>query len=566
MADGYSGLGQNVSNLDPTIALKGPYASAPDNSGALGQVSGIADTMGKLNSLKLFNKTYAARIKAGQIISAAPTLEKGLEDLYKDPNVAPFAGELVNSIRQGMLAQTEQGGKVQEQAQSGLAGIIKALPGAVSDPSMTKGLITSQLATLSPQARALVAPAANDLLTSLTDGLPTDPQQAQALYKKRLAGIAAASGMSQDTFGLAAGKPSTEDIGGQKVFGLVSPTTGEFDQKNALNKTIAPQIVTMPGGVPMPVGGGGNDLGGGANPARATPLTPNTVPSAPNPNPAPIPPPNAVISAATGGVQMAGNGQPLELPPEATSPYVTKGIGGMKVLSPAQQQSAQDLQKEFATSGAHQFTQATNALGNLDYMVNALDQLNKAGGFQVPGAGGEFRNQIAKSANTVYQMANPDAKPEDLPFSPSTVASAENLMHETTRMGLNVVTTLLGNQREAAETIINTTKSVPGIDNTYLGAKLVASAIKSALQRTIDMRNFENAWQQKNQGNLNGAIEAFNQKYPADTYAEKVLGNFGLTPKGFASPEAVGEAYKSGLVTKDQMFSILKKQFPDKFK
>jgi hypothetical protein len=133
-------------------------------------------------------------------------------------------------------------------------------------------------------------------------------------------------------------------------------------------------------------------------------------------------------------------------------------------------------------------------------------------------------------------------------------------------MGLNVVTTLLGNQREAAETIINTTKSVPGIDNTYLGAKLVASAIKSALQRTIDMRNFENAWQQKNQGNLNGAIEAFNQKYPADTYAEKVLGNFGLTPKGFASPEAVGEAYKSGLVTKDQMFSILKKQFPDKFK
>jgi hypothetical protein len=65
------------------------------------------------------------------------------------------------------------------------------------------------------------------------------------------------------------------------------------------------------------------------------------------------------------------------------------------------------------------------------------------------------------------------------------------------------------------------------------------------------MRNFQNEWQTRNQGNLAGSAEAFNRLHPAQDYAKTVLAEMGLTAKGFASPEAKARAQALGYLAKD---------------
>jgi len=228
-------------------------------------------------------------------------------------------------------------------------------------------------------------------------------------------------------------------------------------------------------------------------------------------------------------------------------------------MSAAQQANAETLQKEFSDSGLRAFNNATATLGSLNYMTQDLDALAKAGGLLQPGTGAAWRTAVAKGINTMAEMAGL----KDV-FDPKAVSAIDAFNKETNRMGLTVLTTMLGNQREAAQTINNiTTKAVPGIDNTFMGGKLVIESLKATTQRAIDQRNWENAWQARNQGNLNGADEAFNAAHPAQDYANAVLARFGMTPKGFASPAALKAAVANGFMTPKQAAGIGREQFPD---
>jgi len=126
---------------------------------------------------------------------------------------------------------------------------------------------------------------------------------------------------------------------------------------------------------------------------------------------------------------------------------------------------------------------------------------------------------------------------------------------------------MLGTQREAAETIKNiTTKGTPSINNSYLGAKLIIESNRMAAQRLIDEHDFRNAWMAdpRNKGNLQGADVAFNNKFPASSYMNKVLEEFGLDGAGkFRSPEAILSAYSRGLLTPNQAKDLVRRQFPD---
>jgi hypothetical protein len=135
------------------------------------------------------------------------------------------------------------------------------------------------------------------------------------------------------------------------------------------------------------------------------------------------------------------------------------------------------------------------------------------------------------------------------------------MVKDTKRMGLMVVNQFLGGQREAASVIQGVTQSVPGIENTYMGAKLVAGSLQSVMQRVIDERNFQNQWQAKNQGDLNGSAEAFNTEHPPQDYAKSVLKPFGLTENGFKSKADIANAVKEGYLTKSQAYDIAKQQF-----
>ena len=254
----------------PALGIQGP------NANPLEVIGGAAKTIEGITSMQTARQQYAARQKAGQILATSPDLDTAIDQMYKDPTVGPFAGEIINLVRQGQLAQTQIQGEQQTQAMNGIAAVMKALPGAVADPKLLPGLVNSQLAGLSKVARDRAEPAVKAVLSSLLDGLPNDPKEATAMYRQRLAGLATSASVGSDVFGTAAGRPQQIDVGGKIVPGMVSPTTGAFTPAgDVLGKTLPPQILQGPYGeegaqTATPVGGAyGTGEGRGGAPTTA---------------------------------------------------------------------------------------------------------------------------------------------------------------------------------------------------------------------------------------------------------------------------------------------------------
>lgn len=255
-------------SLDPSI----PLASAGAKPGyGLSQMGDWAAVQTQMTQAQLARQGLAAKIKAGQILASSPDLETGLQGLFKDPTVAPYAGDIVNSIRSSMLAQTQQAGAQQTQALGAWDAVKKGLPALAADPSQaTWDSITKPvLAAASPTARASLNSTLGSLQESLLGDLPDDPAQRRSVFQARVAGLAAAS---PDVWSLMFGKPTQIDVGGQIQPGLVSPTTGRFTPAGGpLAKSLAPQVVHGQGpegqDITTVMGGSGgargNGLGGG---------------------------------------------------------------------------------------------------------------------------------------------------------------------------------------------------------------------------------------------------------------------------------------------------------------
>lgn len=559
--------------VDPTISLGVKVPEPAQGANPLATISNFAALQNTLNQNKLFQQTFAARKRAGEILSQSPDLEKGLEELYRDPITAPFAGETVNAVRQGQQTFADiqrlravTAGEQQKQATDGLkAAVGYGLPAIIENPSNSTwdSVMSAQLRTMSPFARAAVEPALASLKTSLLADLPDDPVAARKEVQKRAAALSLASGFTPESYAAVAGKPATQNLGNVIQPGLEAPGQPFTAGGPALPVGAPPRYENFPGGVPAAVPGipgnaPGNPLTGGPGPSGGNALGAESAAPA---GPAGGSTGSAGSPEAPGiPLGLAGNGELLILPANVTSPSVGKGAKGMQILSPAQQENAKELQTEFAGSGLRAYQNANNTLGSLESMSADLDTLAKGGGFLTPGTGAQFRADVAKSMNTLANMAGMKEV-----FDPDKLAAVDAFNKETNRMGLTVLTTMLGNQREAAQTINNiTTKAVPGIDNTYMGGKLVIEGLKAATQRAVDQRKWENAWQARNQGNLNGAAEAFNNAYPAESYAQSVLEKFGIGPKGFVSPQAIVDAVKAGYMTPAQGKTLGLKQFGGK--
>lgn len=519
------------------LGVTGPAAPAA-GSNPLSMVDSFADVAGKMNQLKLFNQTYAARQRAGQIMATAPDVATGLDLMQKDPQVAAFAPEIAATTAGTLNVLTQQRGQIQSQGNDAFTNVIKGLPAVLEDPSQWAALTQSTLALANPQIRPQLAQSLGYLQKALSDPMPDGSPATRADMEKRLAGWTIAGGAG-DAIPRILGAPAQVPTGGEIQTGTISPAQGGVNGQapgeftaggNPLKLTLPPQIPQGPSGPMAPVGG---QYGLGAGGDLHEPETP-------------------------GSSALAGDGKPL-LPPDGKfeSPSVGTGLGGLKVLSRAQQTAADDEIKDWGTTGLRAFNNANQTMALLTEMDHDYDTMARGGGFLVPGTAADIRGSLGKLVNTLSQATG--SAP---PFDPSKVASIEQFTKDTRRMGLTVLTTMLGNQREAAQTINNITEAVPGINNTYLGGKLLIGSIRAATQRAIDQRNFENAWQSKNQGNLTGAEEAFNAAHPAQDYANQVLGSFGMTEKGFASPDAVLKAVQQGYLTRAQASTILKSQFP----
>lgn len=154
----------------------------------------------------------------------------------------------------------------------------------------------------------------------------------------------------------------------------------------------------------------------------------------------------------------------------------------------------------------------------LQQMQDQLGQLGTSG-FMSPGTGGAERAAFAKHMNSLAKSyLGLDDK--SLPFDPNKVASAEDIMKGTTRLGFDLARQL--GSREAMMVVQQAVGAVPGIENTPRGAKLVFGSLNSAAQRQQDYYEYLQNWAQTHPNTM-GADVAFNKAYPVEHYATAAL-------------------------------------------
>jgi hypothetical protein len=272
----------DVDQTDPSLSLdawprggtQAPGSAASGGTNPLALVGQFADIQNKVNQNRMFQQTFAARQRAGQIIAASPDLESAFGSMTKDPLVAPFAGPIINEYRQGMLSQLQYQGEQQTQARSAFEGVLKALPAALADPSKLGPAIQTQLALMSPAARSKNAPAITSLISSLTDGLADDPAVARTQFNKNVVAQLVSAGVPVDAINRMTGTPTQVNTGNKLQFGLTGTAEqgAGFTAANSLATGLPPTLTTGPygeGGAQKPVivkdTGGGNALTSGGN-------------------------------------------------------------------------------------------------------------------------------------------------------------------------------------------------------------------------------------------------------------------------------------------------------------
>jgi len=476
------------------------------------------------NKLLEFQQGYEARQTAGRIIAGSKNLDEAQQALLSNPQVAAFGLPHIQNLRQLQLTNTQIAGEQQRQLITGADALPKMLIGAAGNPDSLPALVNMWAATQPESIRGQLAGPASALITSLmpqgTMGKPysawTEEQRNQ--YKKNQAALMTQAGVNPSTAQLAFGAPGTTTVQGVPV-----PTQTD----------LATGAQTIVGGQLRPGGSAAATPPGGLDPTR-----------------------------------LAGNGVPL-----ASALGVSPNLGTSSLTGQPIPNSA-ETQKKLADAHVEDgkiYGNSQTTLGSLRIMRDDLDTLARVNrgqdasktNFLTPGPAAELRLGLANVINTVNNMTG-----TKLTFDPQQIASGESFIKQTQIYGIQTLNTLLGAQREAAATIHNiTTKGTPSISNSYLGARIIIGANEAAAQRLIDEHDFRSAWMAdpRNAGNLQGADTAFNKAFPATSYMEKVLKEFGLNEHGhFSSPEAVRSAYHRGLLTQGQAEKVIQEQFPNR--
>lgn len=559
--------------VDPTISLHaGDQPTGVPVANPLGLISNLAQVTGQMNQNKLFTQSFAAKQKLGQIMASAPDIETGWQTALKDPTVAPFAGEALSQYRQAQMFGTQQAGMQQEQNLTGVGNLLKGTVAAGADPNARLANAKLWFSALSPAAQKTLAEPFQNFLSSINDNLSSDPATAQKQVAQKVLAMATSVGISPAQAQTTFGEPGTLDTGSSITPTLTNLATGQLGSTGGpIAKGIPPQV-TAPGQASIGGTGGGipasNLLTGnasapaaqttGASTLGVTPVVTHPTGAQVSSQPLPAPAPASTPAPAA---PIAGDGRPLFGPNSfKMTGQLGTGTGGAIMQSANQAALNAGAASDFTGAGAENFQRAQTALASLRTVDNDLDSIAHAGGFTTPGSLGTARASISKFGQMVNQvLGNPTGDAGWI--NPNTNASIESLQKETGRLGPQVLSTLTGQNHQAAQTISDMTKTVPSLDNTYLGGKLVSASLQAMAQRTLDQRQYQTEWAKANQGQLFGSDAAFAQEHPAQDYAQGVLDKFGLNSKGFNTPQDVGKAHAQGYLTTPQAEQILHSQF-----
>jgi hypothetical protein len=181
----------------------------------------------------------------------------------------------------------------------------------------------------------------------------------------------------------------------------------------------------------------------------------------------------------------------------------------------AQTETARDAFGEKARSG---FASALNSQRQLAEMESEFDALNAKPGWYSTGTGAEWKMRTGRTINTLVQSMG--GKPI---FNEEKLAAGEDIVKLSKLLGMQVLTSSFGGNREAASIVESTQKAVPGMENTPLGAKLLLSSMKEGAQFLVDQHTFMSDWYQTHKGDMVGADVAFAKAYSPNKYAFRAI-------------------------------------------
>lgn len=387
-----------------------PGALSHDETIAQPVVPNAADTMGKWaeiqnqrNQNTLFQQTFAARQRSGDILANSPDTETAIKALLADPITAPFAGETINTLRQAQLSLVQMQGEVQKQSQSGLEGFYKSMPAILAHPDQFDTITKAELATLSPMARQQVEPVLDSIKKSIFADLPADPKSAAMMMTQRMVGYSMAAGIPPDSIAGLIGKQGTMSTGSTTQSGVYLPPQfgGGFIPQTTTPLSAAPQRMTEPlgpkgtpttvevsGGVATPVtmaqpGGSPSAAGGATGTPAGGPES-----SAP-PSPKAL---DNLLAAHHGNIDEAIASAPSDAIALALGDRYEKthgiapGTGGRKNLmtGPSQTDSAANeasgkVAGEITSDMATDAREIPTALKRFDVMTNAMTHFEPGG-------------------------------------------------------------------------------------------------------------------------------------------------------------------------------------------
>ncbi len=489
--------------------------------------------------LGLLQKELNARTIFGQTMANAKTAEDGLKSAYANPDLAPYIGEWANQVRQGLLTTQQYENESLKGTQSGFETVLKAAAAAADsgDEKTIAAAISGGAAQLPPHIRAQTMGAMQDVVKSWTNGAPDntpDAPTARGDYiKNQIINWGLTHQVSPETVQAILGKP-----------GMQETPTGYQPYVQA--------PVQKGGGVTL----AGPEIPKGLGPQRDT-STGTEFPAVSGPNIG-TQNPNAVqkvLQQFPPPKDLAGDGKPLISDPTA---YITHPLNsaGQAMLNPVDKEGASKALERFQSDGAEKFAHAQDGMARAVQMDADMDRLNKdPAGWQSSGPLGDLRNSLASFAQKFAEITK-----QPLPFDAQNIASWESFAKNTMPAALDMVAQSLGQQREAATTIQSSMRSVPSIENTYLGGKLVNTAMMALFQRAMDERAVVDYQRKVNGGDIQQAELLFNKEHPATEYARQALAKFGLIEKDgvaqFPDKASLVNAVRHGWVKPNEAMKI----------
>jgi hypothetical protein len=341
---------------DPTVALnvRGPAVGTTTVDPIHSAVE-LGRFQIEMNQARLQQHQFMARQRAGEIMSAAPSLEAGLDAVAKDPLAGPFAGELVGQYRQAAYFQRQYNESVTKETTSALEAAHKASPSLFHDPDQWNSSVNSIFKSLSPEAQRRAGPAFQAMTSGLYDGLPADQAARQAEWSKRVYAFTLGSQVTPETI--------------RGITGQITPAFHELE---------GPEGEKLPSIVGAPLGGR----------TVATPLTILQPPGSPTAQPAPAQP--TAQPAPGAPVQPAAQPAPGQAPAPILTPPPPQEVP-LRGQTTFEKKSSEGLAKSF-TDTVDEVNSAAKGVGAL---TNSMDAIQDLMGFFRTGAWAQSRENVA---------------------------------------------------------------------------------------------------------------------------------------------------------------------------